>query len=52
VPFALVDRRGLRAGERLDGPAVVVEETATTYLDAGYTAEIHPSGSLVITDAR
>jgi N-methylhydantoinase A len=52
LPFALVDRRGLGAGERLDGPAIVVEETATTYLDVGYTAEIHPSGSLLITDAR
>jgi N-methylhydantoinase A len=52
LPFALVDRHGLSVGERLDGPAIVVEETATTYLDAGYTAEIHPSGCLVITDAR
>jgi N-methylhydantoinase A len=52
LPFALVDRRGLGAGERLAGPAIIVEETATTYLDAGYTAEVHPSGCLVITDAR
>jgi N-methylhydantoinase A len=52
LPFALVDRRALGAGEQLDGPAVVVEQTATTYLDAGYAAEVHPSGCLVITDAR
>ena len=52
LPFAVVDRRGLGTGERLDGPAIVLEETATTYLDAGYVAEVHVSGCLVITDAR
>jgi hypothetical protein len=30
----------------------VLEETATTYLDAGYTARVDPSGCLVIADAR
>jgi N-methylhydantoinase A len=52
LPFALVDRHGLGVGDRLDGPAIVVEETATTYLDAGWAAEVDASGCLVITDAR
>jgi N-methylhydantoinase A len=34
----------------LDGPAIVVEETATTYLDAGFEARIHQSGTLLLTD--
>ncbi|MBP2707576.1 hydantoinase/oxoprolinase family protein [Microbispora sp. RL4-1S] len=34
--------------EPVEGPALVIEPTATTYLDAGFTAEAHPSGCLVI----
>jgi N-methylhydantoinase A len=52
MQFALVDRSGLAAGQLLTGPAIVLEETATTYLDAGYTARVDPSGCLVIADAR
>ena len=51
VPFAVVERAALAAGDELAGPAIVLEETATTYLDAGYTARVDPSGCLVI-DAR
>ncbi|WP_055480742.1 hydantoinase/oxoprolinase family protein [Sphaerimonospora mesophila] len=32
----------------IEGPALVLEPTATTYLDAGFTAEAHPSGCLMI----
>lgn len=32
----------------LEGPALVLEPTATTYLDVGFTAETHPSGCLMI----
>jgi N-methylhydantoinase A len=45
--FALVARDALRPGDTLAGPAIVTETTATTYLDAGFVAEVHPSGSLV-----
>ena len=51
VPFAILDRSALAAGAELAGPAIVLEPTATTYLDAGYTATVDPSGCLVI-DAR
>jgi N-methylhydantoinase A len=51
LPFALVDRSALAAGESLSGPAIVLEQTATTYLDAGNTALVDASGCLVI-DAR
>lgn len=32
-----------------EGPLLVVEPTATTYVDAGFAAETHESGCLVIT---
>ncbi len=32
-----------RRDAELDGPAIVAEPTTTTYLDAGYTAEVHPA---------
>jgi N-methylhydantoinase A len=50
--FALVVRDSLRPGDTLSGPAVVTETTATTYLDAGFVAEVHPSGSLVARRQR
>ncbi|GII57056.1 5-oxoprolinase [Planotetraspora thailandica] len=33
----------------VEGPLLVVEPTATTYVDAGFTAEAHPSGCLLIS---
>jgi N-methylhydantoinase A len=50
--FSLVARDGLRAGDTLSGPAIVTETTATTYLDAGFVAEVHPSGALVARRER
>ena len=52
LQFALVERAALGTGEVLPGPAIVLEPTATTYLDAGYTAHVDPSGCLVIVDER
>jgi N-methylhydantoinase A len=52
APFALVVRDALRPGDTLAGPAIVTETTATTYLDAGFLAEVHPSGSLVARRQR
>jgi N-methylhydantoinase A len=49
VTFDVVHRASLAAGARLHGPAIVIEETTTTYLDAGFVAELHPSGSLIIS---
>jgi N-methylhydantoinase A len=48
-PFALVDRSSLGAGAVVAGPAIIKEETATTYLDAGFTAVVHPAGALLVT---
>ncbi|AEA24662.1 hydantoinase/oxoprolinase family protein [Pseudonocardia benzenivorans] len=45
----VVDRAALRAGDRVDGPALVVQPTATTVLDDGDTARVEPTGHIVIT---
>lgn len=49
LPFALVDRNTLAPGARIAGPAIVNELTTTTYLDAGFTASVLPSGHLMLT---
>ncbi|MCT9932515.1 hydantoinase/oxoprolinase family protein [Planotetraspora sp. A-T 1434] len=43
----VVPREGL-AGP-MEGPLLVIEPTATTYVDAGFAVEAHPSGCLIIT---
>jgi N-methylhydantoinase A len=48
LDFALVGRDGLAVGETVAGPAIVLEDTATTYLDAGFTARVSEAGALVV----
>jgi N-methylhydantoinase A len=48
LEFALVDRDALSAGDVLRGPAILREPTTTTFLDAGFAARVHETGSLVI----
>jgi N-methylhydantoinase A len=50
LDFAIVDRSTITPGTAVEGPAIVIEDTATTYLDAGFTARLHESGSLFLTD--
>jgi N-methylhydantoinase A len=49
LPFLIVDRAAVdEAG--IDGPAILLEETAITYLDAGFTARRGDQGVIMITD--
>jgi N-methylhydantoinase A len=48
VTFDVVDRASLAVGEPVDGPLIVLEETTTTYVDAAYRVDVHPSGTLLI----
>jgi N-methylhydantoinase A len=48
LEFALCDRETLPVGAVLRGPAILREPTTTTFLDAGFAASIHDTGSLVI----
>ena len=49
--FALIDRGSLSPGSSLDGPAIVLEETTTTYVDAGFELSVHPSGALQLSNS-
>ncbi|HEV7844939.1 MAG TPA: hydantoinase/oxoprolinase family protein [Thermoleophilaceae bacterium] len=46
--FEVVDRAELEVGSRHRGPMIVLEETATTYVDADLELEVHPSGTLLL----
>lgn len=52
LDFRLVDRERLAVDGLLLGPAIIGEATATTYLDAGYRARVHPSGALFVEAAE
>ena len=51
MTFAVVAERDIAVNESLEGPAIINELTSTTYLDAGFRLEKHPSGSLFIRRA-
>ena len=42
----------LEAGAEVEGPAIVLEETATTYVDAGYVARVDESACLFVRNER
>jgi N-methylhydantoinase A len=50
--FRVVERSGLAPAAVVSGPAILLEETATTYLDAEFEARVHEQGSLFVTDTR
>jgi len=50
MPFRIVDRSQING--TFAGPAILLEDTATTYLDAGFEASVHESGSLFLRDKR
>ncbi len=46
---ALYNRTHLRPGDRIAGPAVIVELSATTYVPSGWAATVDAFGNLVLT---
>lgn len=50
LSFKVVHRSELLPETRLDGPAIITEDTATTYVDADFTARIDPAGCLFLID--
>ena len=52
VPFAVVDRSSLDSGARRPGPMIVLEETATTYVDVGFEVEVDTAGVMVLHDVE
>jgi N-methylhydantoinase A len=47
--FAVIERDDLAAGTGFDGPAIVMETTTTSYVDAGLRATVHESGALILS---
>jgi N-methylhydantoinase A len=47
--FEVFDRDAVPPGGSFDGPAIVMEPTTTTYVDAGLRGTVHESGALVLT---
>ena len=45
----LIRRRDLRPGQRVDGPALIVEDFATTVAEPGWQAELTGLGDLLLT---
>ena len=52
VEARLHDRATLRAGDVVVGPAVITEMDSTTLVLPDHQAEVHPSGSLLITPTQ
>ena len=52
LPTRIYDRARLRAGNRLRGPAVVTEYSATTVLLPGWRARVDAYGNLLLEPAR
>ena len=50
LEFTVVERDSLAAGASFEGPSILLEETATTYVDAGFSGEVHSDGTLLLTD--
>jgi N-methylhydantoinase A len=46
---AIYDRGRLRAGDVIEGPAVLEEPASTTVVDVGDKARVHPLGHLIVT---
>jgi N-methylhydantoinase A len=51
LDFAIIQRSTIGATP-VAGPAIILEETATTYMDAEFEAYAHATGSLFITDTK
>ena len=49
---ALYRRAELRPGDLVVGPAIIVEDDATTVVDPGWQATVDPRGHLLLTRAR
>ena len=49
VPAVAVARSALRSGSRIDGPAVIGDESSTTFVPSGWTAAVDTATNLLLT---
>jgi N-methylhydantoinase A len=50
LQFGVHARESLSGERALVGPAIVLEDTTTTYIDTGFEVDVHPCGALLIRD--
>ena len=50
LDFEVIDRDALAPGDTFSGPAIVLEDTATSYIDVGMEGVVHEGGALIVTD--
>jgi N-methylhydantoinase A len=50
--FAVLHRDALRVGDTVAGPAILLEPTATSYVDRGFAGHVHESGCLILRAER
>jgi N-methylhydantoinase A len=48
MPVALIERSTLAPGDRVRGPALIVEEVSTTWLSDGWNCHVDPWGNLLL----
>jgi 5-oxoprolinase (ATP-hydrolysing) len=46
-----IDRQSLSLGDNISGPAIITDDATTTFVDAGWQAEMLSGGELLLTDA-
>ena len=49
LPMAIHRREALDAGQRIEGPAIVVEEGTSTLVSSSFNAQVDSQGALVLT---
>jgi N-methylhydantoinase A/oxoprolinase/acetone carboxylase beta subunit len=47
-PTGIYDRDALNAGDSISGPAIVIQQDATTVIEPGYGAKVDGYGNLII----
>jgi N-methylhydantoinase A len=52
VDASLFERRDLKPGSRFTGPAVVIQDDATTWATPGFRGEVDPYGNLILRRNR
>lgn len=52
ISFTVLDRDSLAADASPSGPLIVLEPTATTYVDAGYDLRVGEAGALIIEKGK
>jgi 5-oxoprolinase (ATP-hydrolysing) len=48
----LYERGELRAGDRLNGPAIIVEDMSTTVVETGWQTDVLSNGELLLTSSK